>query len=545
MKTFPDQMAPFAARVYFFSSVEIKNILASLLEKYYQASGRNRDDDEEDESKEDKMENYNDIRTVLDTFMALFCVYPEFKSEERAKAFLNDASAEDDEDTLETLFTYAEEIVTNFSEGQDFVPVEASTADDVLFELRKYTHTVARKGGKPDQSPWPLVSRVDFGLNHPLTDQGIIIIDSPGLSDANSTRADNAKFYHSQCTRLITVAEIGRAQDDTALRQSLLLEYVTRGSGNTMLVLTHGDQFDSEDDIPGDRHEKRREQALKDELKVLDADMTKLKNRRPKMSRTEKLDLEDELRALDAKTEKKERKLNALRMGMRNRNVVENVQEQYRDFSGDPKPLSAFVVGNQAYKQHHVGYSSRNRPKLTVKETGVLALRHRIFSLPLEGRLNDALHLAETQLPSLINSLELYCAKGPMASKDEIEAIIATQREYVKGSTGLVTEKLNTEVHKCIWKPMRNYESQWIKEARDIRRGWKMTLPTLRKHGYKMNRKKGETDTRWNAELLKYRRGDIEELYSDLLKATIPPFDELKDGIRKLFKALRGNIKGE
>jgi hypothetical protein len=61
-------------------------------------------------------------------------------------------------------------------------------------------------------------------------------------------------------------------------------------------------------------------------------------------------------------------------MDMRDGKVVQTIQKQYKDLTGDPKPFSAFVVGNEAYKQHVAGYSIEDKPAMSVKQTNIPAL---------------------------------------------------------------------------------------------------------------------------------------------------------------------------
>ena len=90
-----------------------------------------------------------------------------------------------------------------------------------------------------------------------LPDEGIILVDSPGLSDANSTRVENAARYHKEYTHKITVAEIRQAKNDELLRDNLALGYTSRGSGNIILALPGGDKVDSDTDVSGSILKKR------------------------------------------------------------------------------------------------------------------------------------------------------------------------------------------------------------------------------------------------------------------------------------------------
>jgi len=48
---------------------------------------------------------------------------------------------------------------------------------------------------------------------------GVVLVDLPGVHDANAARAAIADSYIQKCTRLWVVAQIGRASDDSAAKK--------------------------------------------------------------------------------------------------------------------------------------------------------------------------------------------------------------------------------------------------------------------------------------------------------------------------------------
>ncbi|KAK4550562.1 hypothetical protein LTR36_000141 [Oleoguttula mirabilis] len=293
MKTFVDQNAPFAAKVYFFSTEEIRKIVSTGLARYYHAAGLDRAEPEEPEDADHSAQDFTDRNTTMDTFMALFCDQEEFETRPKAEAFLATASSEADEDMLELLTGWASDLVASHLDRQEYVSVTGSTADDLLWTLQPYTYTPVGVDANGLTAAWPLVSVIDFGLNHPLLNEGIILVDAPGKSDANSTRAGNAVEWHRKCTHKILVAQIGRITDNQSVREELASGFHTRGSGNIMLVLTHGDEYDGDSNITGTPLEKRQELKLRDETKALNQEKRKLNQRRqrPGTSQDEKDDL--------------------------------------------------------------------------------------------------------------------------------------------------------------------------------------------------------------------------------------------------------------
>lgn len=209
--------------------------------------------------------------------------------------------------------------------GNEAVYVEANTNEELLFNIQCYTHTLPGDENMGQVTPWPLVSVIDFGFDHPILNAGIVFVDSPGLSDANSTRANNAKKHHRGCTHKITVADIARALDDMSLRENL-----AAGSGNTILVITKGDNIDPDTELSGSTLEKRNEQKLRDDLKELTKERSNLRTKRGKVGRLEKEDISFEIEQVQQRMQVLLVQLDTLRMDMRNRMVLKTIKEQIR-----------------------------------------------------------------------------------------------------------------------------------------------------------------------------------------------------------------------
>jgi len=427
---FPEQSSPFAAKVRFFSREEIRNILEGLLAKYYRAADTS-DNDEEGDDDEDatKVESYSDMRDAITAFMALLCNQEEFETEEKAHATLKATKTEEHATLLDQMTEWADDIVQARLGGEAFVLVEDSTPDDLLWQLQPYTYQIGGLEGQGMIAPWPLVSAIDFGLDHPLLNEGIVFVDSPGLSDANSSRSRNAIVNHRECTHKIAVAEIGRAEADAGLRKNLQSGSRTRGSGHMLLVLTHGDSIDPATEVSGTPIEKKRVARLDKTLKELRLQKQQKSQELSKARADDRDDIGEVIRSIASDMKKITAERDCCRLEMRNRKVVTKMQEIYKGLTSDPRPLAAFAVGNEVYQQYHTGFAAEDKPMMSVKQTNIPALRHKLYTMPIEGRLNDTMHLAETQLPNLVNTIELYCAELHLARKGEIEAMVLAPKK--------------------------------------------------------------------------------------------------------------------
>lgn len=553
---FEGQRTKFAAKVRFFNKEEIRNTLGDLLAKYYRAANKNIKDEEDGNGDDDedytRVESYGDMRDATTAFVALFCEQPDFETEETAQSFLKEARSERDPKILDTLVDWANDVVETVLDGENALLVEESTTEQLLWALQPYTYQIGGLEGKGVVAPWPLVSAIDFGLDHPLLNEGIVFVDSPGLSDANSSRSRNAIMSHRECTHKIVVAEIGRAEADAAVRKSLQSGSRTRGSGHMLLVLTHGDSIDPGTEVFGTPNEKKGLARIEAELKDLRAKRT-AKHREHMHTKVEnRHDLAEELQSLVTEIRQLSTKRDSCRLKMRNRKVVVKMQEIYKGLTSDPKPLAAFAVGNQAYQQHVAGFSGEDMPLLSVKETSIPDLRHKLYTMPIQGRLNDTLHMAETQLQNLVNTIDLYCAQVHLARKDEIEAIVLAPKKLLRGLVHESYELLKAEVIQVILTPMKEQESEWVKKARKTCTVWTTKfngqLGILKNEGQMKPRKNGANNGKavdWNHELLRIGDDSLDDLFNKLTKklSTSSWSKVLTNGLEKLCDDTQREIK--
>jgi hypothetical protein len=552
-KSFPEQTSPYAAKVRFFNKEGIRNTLGDLLARYYRAEKKNAKDDEDGDEDEDgtTVESYGDMRDTVTAFMALFCDQLEFETEEEAHFFLKQAKSENDPKILETLVDWADNVIEKCLKGKTALMIERSTTDDLLWALQPYTYQIGGLEGQGIVAPWPLVSAIDFGLEHPLLKEGIVFVDSPGLSDANTSRSKNAILSHRECTHKIVVAEIGRAEADGAVRKNLKAGSRTRGSGHMMLVLTHGDAIDSSTDVTGTPLEKKYVAGLDTRLKDLRRQKQGKHHQHNQAREDDRDDLNEEIQSLAAEIRKLATERTNCRLAMRNRKVVVKMQEIYKGLTSDPKPLAAFAVGNQVYQQHVAGFSDDEMPLMSVEQTNIPALRHKLYQMPIEGRLNDTMHLAETQLRNLTNTVELYCARLHLARKSEIEAMVPAPKKLLRNVVHDSFETLKASTIEIILAPMKEEESKWIKEARKICSSWTATfkgqLVVLKNEGHK-RAQKGKNNGKvvnWNEELVNIGSDSLEDFFDEFHKkmAVSSWSKDLTDNLVRLCDDARKEIK--
>ena len=104
--------------------------------------------------------------------------------------------------------------------------------DSLIFykKLQTYVDSKEKSTGKKDKDGrkekrerefWPLIRVVRLYVKSPALATGAVIVDLPGVHDANAARAAVAEGYMKQCTGLWIVAPINRAVDDKAAKSLL------------------------------------------------------------------------------------------------------------------------------------------------------------------------------------------------------------------------------------------------------------------------------------------------------------------------------------
>ena len=104
--------------------------------------------------------------------------------------------------------------------------------DSLLFykKLQSFVDSKEKSTGKKDKDKkkepraleyWPLIRVVRLYVKSRALATGAVIVDLPGVHDANAARAAVAEGYMKQCTGLWIVAPINRAVDDKAAKSLL------------------------------------------------------------------------------------------------------------------------------------------------------------------------------------------------------------------------------------------------------------------------------------------------------------------------------------
>jgi len=94
-------------------------------------------------------------------------------------------------------------------------PQETSFADFLAKEKQKTQKKDDNSSKKKDEAAfWPLIRQVNVRCSSPALSSGVILVDLPGVADANAARNSIAKDYMKKCDCIWILASIHRAVDD-------------------------------------------------------------------------------------------------------------------------------------------------------------------------------------------------------------------------------------------------------------------------------------------------------------------------------------------
>lgn len=192
---------PYRAEIEFISAADWEKELKTLFQDLFDGEGRISKD------------YTNEDTDAGIAFAKIKAVYPSYTRDELGKS------------DVKTLLRKVSGVLGTTKSFHD--------TDCTVFykNLQKYIDSKEKSAGKKDaenkkKEPkvmeyWPLIRVVRIYVKSPALATGAVIVDLPGVHDANAARAAVAEGYMKQCTGLWIVAPINRAVDDKAAKSLL------------------------------------------------------------------------------------------------------------------------------------------------------------------------------------------------------------------------------------------------------------------------------------------------------------------------------------
>lgn len=101
---------------------------------------------------------------------------------------------------------------------------ERPSKGQTLLAKFKKDHTKKKNNDDDPDGPafWPLIRQVNVRCNAAALSTGALLVDLPGVADANAARNNIAKDYMKKCDCIWVLAPITRAVDDKTARGRLI-----------------------------------------------------------------------------------------------------------------------------------------------------------------------------------------------------------------------------------------------------------------------------------------------------------------------------------
>ena len=153
------------------------------LEAYYEYHFNRQDEISNDELEAAEL----DAGTALKIFQALFADREEFRSQDRARNFLETATGPSDSAILGKFEVWIANLISLIGAEEGIVHRSSDTTEDLTFKLETFVGMnpiLEDENGEalePLPSLWPIVKIVRVGLQSQFLSQGLVIADLPGM----------------------------------------------------------------------------------------------------------------------------------------------------------------------------------------------------------------------------------------------------------------------------------------------------------------------------------------------------------------------------
>lgn len=428
--TLAKQSTPFRAEIEYYSEAELEAVITFLFKEAYASLPPS---DTGSEMLDDDFDNRSvSGLTAVKTIQALFCDRPECASEEAITALLREAPSDTDKNVIEKMTIWAKELIRKYAKQDDGLVsvIEHTTTQGLLQKLREYTFNGADEDEYAETvvSPWPLIKKITFGLDSPMLNDGVILVDLPGVHDSNSTRRRTVSKALAECSHYIVVAQISRAQDDDTVTKYFIEGHNRKGSGRVIAAITNSDRIDG-DMRNGDAAQQKHMEEVKERILNITGELDQIRAKKRTATKQERFEIFEKEEELQLQLHDAESAHESSKIMIRNKKTVKSLRRTYRYLTGDQRALAIFCVSNKAYERYLIGFERSDRPVLTLEDTEIPKLRQHLRLATGEGRFNDAVFHYESQLPSLLTSVQLWCYKAHMKHRKEIEDIVEEAKE--------------------------------------------------------------------------------------------------------------------
>ncbi|KAM0272239.1 hypothetical protein ACHAQH_008760 [Verticillium albo-atrum] len=309
---------------------------------------------------------------------------------------------------------------------------------------------------------WPFTKLIQVHLSSPILDSGVILADLPGLNDTNLARVKATQSYLLQCDKILIVSKIARAITDQSVRSAIFsslarhvpMEWEESGGRKLQLAVVCTGAEDINIKTATSEFVGQGKRITRDVMERLEADIQAAKTSGD----------HDKKKAA-------KRKLKYALIAARMEHVTEALQSRYSADTGGH--LDVFCVANHAYEK----FCTKGNAEI-VKISGIPSLRQFCLTITADDRLSWARHLLQSEIPSLLNSADLWASSHmPHGAFDSLDKSNMLQHlDNIRSEVPRLVTRLKDAFVDCFKEQIMalwtTQEPKWRTAAIDESKGW-------------------------------------------------------------------------
>lgn len=481
------QSCRFRSRGYYIEDWELEKETAKACADYYKWI--HRDPDPNDDSLDELRKNYNHAIEWFASFLVEAGSDAEFESIQALEKCLDGLKRESDSKTIRRLSN----AIINYLNSNRDNSVTTLDSDDLeeLNRMRQCYDSPNKhpKTGTHARSVWYAIYHFTTYLDAEILEDGLVLVDLPGMSDKCPRRVKSANDYMDSCDNHVIVSPIQRFETDDMI-DNLLNTNLRRGIlDKTILVPTKIDCIN-----PGESREYPA--ADKEELGRLRQDASSKKAEYDAVNKefydaieNDNL-LRDPLREIRERRVAKKQELGLAEAAVsekdklsRNEKVRKNCHEEFektiRDYDLAAEVPPMFFVANGTYAKH-MSYKEHDPERkmldLTLWETGIPQLRQHLRATLAKKRHEDQKSRA-ADLELYLSGLSLYCSKSKLELKNIVRNELKMVVSEFENDLMSVVPGILADVDKHQKSVVNEHEERWKKNAEAMYKSWGMKVP--------------------------------------------------------------------
>ncbi|KAJ1561015.1 hypothetical protein HK405_005189, partial [Cladochytrium tenue] len=333
----------------------------------------------------------------------------------------------------------------------------ANSPREISRRIQRFLATSHKKKGAALSTPssiWPLVKRATIRGPWALLSGGLVLVDLPGIGDADAARNQIVDSYIRRCNGILAVAPITRAADNKATKDLLSSESVMLGIKNSRIsyigfIATHSDICNTEDIAEeltdtfesllqrGMDVESIPTQSISGETRsgVL-AQLRNLGKTKSNLLRGGNPEESADVLSIDFQTQNYQKVLRMMSVIARNTFVSETLQSRFNDDfkdvlssrSAKAKKLYTYCVSSVEYEAIMRDSPVASKLFTDVKGTGIPRLRRDLWRL--SGVSSD---IREKTEKHLVHSFRQSSTDADEANQEVAELINEKMEDFIKG----------------------------------------------------------------------------------------------------------------